>query len=122
MKSIRSISNIVRGASKMALRGAVARGPSVAVRSMGAPALASSFNRTFVADSRMSSVRSISDFKKKYDGHVAERAAQGIVPKPLSAAQTNDLVEMLKNPDPSEHAFLLDLLTNRIPPGVDEAA
>lgn len=51
-----------------------------------------------------------------------ERAAQGIVPKPLDAAQTSSLVESLKNPTKGEEAFLLDLLTSRIPPGVDEAA
>lgn len=32
------------------------------------------------------------------------------------------LVELLKNPPAGEEEFLLDLLTNRVPPGVDEAA
>ncbi len=57
-----------------------------------------------------------------YRNHVKERAEQGIVPKPLSAEQVTDLVELLKNPPAGEEEFLLDLLTNRIPAGVDEAA
>ncbi|PHM46404.1 isopropylmalate isomerase large subunit [Xenorhabdus mauleonii] len=59
---------------------------------------------------------------EEYRKHVAERAAQGIVPKPLDAAQAAALVELLKNPPQGEEDFLLDLLTNRVPPGVDEAA
>ncbi len=57
-----------------------------------------------------------------YRKHVAERAEQGIVPQPLNAEQTAALVELLKNPPQGEEAFLIDLLENRIPPGVDEAA
>ncbi len=57
-----------------------------------------------------------------YREHVAERAAQGIVAKPLDAQQTAELIELLKAPPAGEAAFLLDLLENRIPPGVDEAA
>ena len=57
-----------------------------------------------------------------YRDHVQERAEQGIVPKPLSAEQTADLVELLKAPPAGEEDFLLDLLANRIPAGVDEAA
>ena len=57
-----------------------------------------------------------------YRKHVAERAEQGIVPKPLSAEQVADLVELLKNPPAGEEAFVLDLISNRVPPGVDEAA
>ncbi|MCG9948847.1 bifunctional aconitate hydratase 2/2-methylisocitrate dehydratase [Providencia rettgeri] len=59
---------------------------------------------------------------EEYRKHVAERAAQGIVPKPLDASQVAALVELLKNPPKGEEDFLLDLLTNRVPPGVDEAA
>ncbi|OTA21799.1 isopropylmalate isomerase large subunit [Xenorhabdus beddingii] len=59
---------------------------------------------------------------EEYRKHVAERAAQGIVPKPLDAAQVAALVELLKNPPKGEEDFLLDLLTHRVPPGVDEAA
>ena len=57
-----------------------------------------------------------------YRKHVAERAAQGIVPQPLNAEQTAGLVELLKNPPAGEEEFLVDLITNRVPPGVDEAA
>lgn len=59
---------------------------------------------------------------EEYRKHVEERAAEGIVPKPLSADQVAGLVELLKNPPAGEDAFLLDLLTNRVPAGVDEAA
>ena len=59
---------------------------------------------------------------EEYRKHVEERAAEGIVPKPLSADQVAGLVELLKNPPAGEEAFLLDLLTNRVPAGVDEAA
>ena len=57
-----------------------------------------------------------------YRKHVAERAEQGVVPLPLNAEQTAALVELLKNPPQGEETFLIDLLENRIPPGVDEAA
>jgi len=59
---------------------------------------------------------------EQYRKHVAERAAEGIVPKPLDAEQVAALVELLKQPPAGEEAFLLDLLENRIPAGVDEAA
>ena len=59
---------------------------------------------------------------ENYRKHVAERAAQGIAPKPLEAAQVAELVELLKSPPAGEEAFLVDLITNRVPPGVDEAA
>ncbi|MEP1472198.1 MAG: bifunctional aconitate hydratase 2/2-methylisocitrate dehydratase [Halieaceae bacterium] len=57
-----------------------------------------------------------------YREHVAERASQNIPPKPLSAEQVAGLVELLKNPPAGEEEFLLDLITTRVPPGVDEAA
>ncbi|EJU9865135.1 bifunctional aconitate hydratase 2/2-methylisocitrate dehydratase [Vibrio vulnificus] len=57
-----------------------------------------------------------------YRKHVEERAAEGVVPKPLDAEQVAGLVELLKYPPQGEEEFLLDLLENRIPPGVDEAA
>ena len=57
-----------------------------------------------------------------YRTHVEERAAQRIPPLPLNAEQVNDLVELLKAPPAGEEETLLDLLTNRVPPGVDEAA
>lgn len=59
---------------------------------------------------------------ESYRQHVAERAAQGVVPKPLSAEQVAGLIDLLKTPPAGEEALLLDLLANRIPPGVDEAA
>jgi aconitate hydratase 2/2-methylisocitrate dehydratase len=59
---------------------------------------------------------------KAYREHVAERAALGIPPLPLDAKQTADLIELIKSPPQGEDAFLLDLLTHRVPPGVDDAA
>ena len=57
-----------------------------------------------------------------YRKHVEERAAEGVVPKPLDEQQTAELVELLKNPPAGEEEFLLNLLENRIPAGVDQAA
>lgn len=57
-----------------------------------------------------------------YREHAAERAALGIPPLPLSAQQVAELIELIKNPPAGEEAFLLDLLTHRVPPGVDDAA
>jgi aconitate hydratase 2 / 2-methylisocitrate dehydratase len=59
---------------------------------------------------------------KAYVDHVAERAALGIPPLPLSAKQTADLIELLKNPSAAEADFLLTLITDRVPAGVDDAA
>jgi aconitate hydratase 2/2-methylisocitrate dehydratase len=61
-----------------------------------------------------------------YQKHVAEREAQGLVPQPLTAAQVAALVEALKTGAPASAEFdqqaLLDLLMDRVPAGVDEAA
>ena len=57
-----------------------------------------------------------------YRKHVQERAAEGVVPKPLSAEQVADLVDLLKNPPKGEETFLVELLTYRVPAGVDPAA
>ncbi len=57
-----------------------------------------------------------------YRKHVAERAVEGIPPKPLTAEQVADLVELLKNPPAGEEQELLALISDRVPPGVDEAA
>ncbi len=57
-----------------------------------------------------------------YRKHVEERSAEGVPPKPLSPEWTADLVELLKAPPAGEDELLLDLITNRVPPGVDEAA
>jgi len=57
-----------------------------------------------------------------YRQHVAERAALGIPPLPLSAKQTEELVALLKNPPKGEEAALVELITYRVPAGVDDAA
>ena len=57
-----------------------------------------------------------------YRQHIEERAAEDVVPKPLNAEQVNGLVELLRQPPAGEEAFILDLLENRIPAGVDDAA
>jgi len=57
-----------------------------------------------------------------YRQHAAERAALGIPPLPLDAKQTAAMIELIKSPPAGEEAFLLDLLTHRVPPGVDDAA
>ena len=57
-----------------------------------------------------------------YRAHVEERKQQGIPPKALDPEWTAGLVELLKNPPAGEEEFLLDLIANRVPPGVDEAA
>jgi aconitate hydratase 2/2-methylisocitrate dehydratase len=57
-----------------------------------------------------------------YRQHVAERAALGIPPLALDAKQVGELVELIKAPPAGEEAFLVELLTYRVPPGVDDAA
>ncbi|MBU3667139.1 MAG: bifunctional aconitate hydratase 2/2-methylisocitrate dehydratase [Rhodocyclaceae bacterium] len=57
-----------------------------------------------------------------YRSHVAERAALGIAPLPLNAQQTAELVELLKNPPKGEEDALVELITYRVPAGVDDAA
>ncbi|MDO9180409.1 MAG: bifunctional aconitate hydratase 2/2-methylisocitrate dehydratase [Agitococcus sp.] len=57
-----------------------------------------------------------------YRQHVAERATQGVPPKPLDEQQTAALVALLKSPPAGEETFLVDLLENRVPAGVDPAA
>jgi aconitate hydratase 2/2-methylisocitrate dehydratase len=57
-----------------------------------------------------------------YRQHVEERAAQGLPPLALDAKQVAALVELLKNPPAGEEAALVELLTQRVPPGVDDAA
>ncbi|WP_303908709.1 bifunctional aconitate hydratase 2/2-methylisocitrate dehydratase [Thiohalomonas denitrificans] len=59
---------------------------------------------------------------ENYREHVAERESQDLPPLPLNAVQTAELVELIKNPPEGEEATLVELLTHRIPPGVDEAA
>ena len=57
-----------------------------------------------------------------YRAAAAERAALGVPPLPLTASQAQALTELLQAPPAGEEAFLLELLSERIPPGVDEAA
>ena len=58
----------------------------------------------------------------RYREHAAEREALGIAPKPLNDAEVNSLVALLKDPPNGEEEFILDLITNRVPAGVDNAA
>ena len=55
-----------------------------------------------------------------YRDHVAERAALGIPPLPLTAKQTAALVELLKNPPAGEEATLVELITHRVPAAAAE--
>ena len=57
-----------------------------------------------------------------YRSHVAERAALGIPPLPLDAQQTAALIELIKAPSAGDAEYLMDMLTHRVPPGVDDAA
>lgn len=59
---------------------------------------------------------------EEYRAHAAERAEQGIPPKPLTADQVTQLIDLLKNPPAGEEDFLMSLLVDRVPPGVDDAA
>ena len=64
----------------------------------------------------------MTDFLKNYQAHVDERAAMGIPPLPLSAEQTADLIELIKVPPAGHDEDLVELLSHRVPPGVDNAA
>ena len=57
-----------------------------------------------------------------YRQHAAERAALGIPPLPLTAQQTAEVTELLKAPPAGEDTVLVDLIANRVPAGVDDAA
>ena len=59
---------------------------------------------------------------KAYLAHVAERSAQNLPPLPLNAEQVASLIELLKTPPKGEETLLVDLLENRTPAGVDQAA
>lgn len=102
------VSTVLRIASRTSLATATVK--NVRVKSL----YVSNFSKT--------TARCASSFKVKYDSHVEERFKSGVVPKPLDAESTSKLVELLKSPPKGEEGFLLDLLKNRIPPGVDEAA
>jgi len=64
----------------------------------------------------------VSEFLTAYRAHVAERSAQGIPPVPLSAKQTAEVIDLLKKPPKGEEKTLVDLITYRVPAGVDDAA
>ncbi|MFV2055487.1 MAG: aconitate hydratase B, partial [Thiohalomonadales bacterium] len=59
---------------------------------------------------------------EEYREHVAERAKLGLPPLALDPKQTGALVELIKRPPADEGPYLLELLTHRVPPGVDQAA
>ena len=67
-------------------------------------------------------MKNLETLLKDYEDHVAERAKKGIPPLPLNAEQTNCVTKLLEQDSSYDSSFLLDLLTNRVPPGVDEAA
>ena len=70
-------------------------------------------------------MKNLETLLKDYADHLAERATKGIPPLPLNAEQTNCVTKLLEQ-DITHDSFdsfdLLDLLINRVPPGVDEAA
>lgn len=99
--------------------------PLSAFRALRVARASPSTSRLFTPSRLPSSIpsfRAFSSFIDTYNVHVAERQAEGIVPKPLDAAQTAELVEQLKNPEDAEKEALVELLETRVPPGVDEAA
>ncbi|HAL37723.1 MAG TPA: bifunctional aconitate hydratase 2/2-methylisocitrate dehydratase, partial [Polaromonas sp.] len=63
-----------------------------------------------------------SEFLQTYRSQAAERAVMGIPPLALTAQQTAEVIELLKNPPKGEEAFLVELITHRVPAGVDDAA
>ena len=67
-------------------------------------------------------MKNLETLLKDYADHVAERAAKGIPPLPLNAEQTNCVTKLLEQDIIYDSFDLLDLLINRVPPGVDEAA
>ncbi len=121
MRQSRIIQRALRNVSKLPAARTFTFAVNTSLRGAAAPAVPSigAFQN---ARAWMPTFRALSTLKTDYEGHAAERAAQGVVPKPLDAAATNQLVELLKNPPKGEEAFLLNLLVNCVPPGVDEAA
>jgi len=67
-------------------------------------------------------MKNLETLLKDYADHVAERATKGIPPLPLNAEQTNCITKLLEKDSTYDSSYLLDLLINRVPPGVDEAA
>jgi aconitate hydratase 2/2-methylisocitrate dehydratase len=75
-----------------------------------------------IAPGRLAAIRHASSFLTDYNKHVEERSAMGIVPNPLDPGRTSALVKLLEEPPAEEAAELLELLSQRVPPGVDESA
>jgi len=67
-------------------------------------------------------MKNLETLLEDYAQHVAERATKGIPPLPLNAEQTNCVTKLLEQESHYDSSYLLDLLINRVPPGVDEAA
>jgi len=67
-------------------------------------------------------MKNLETLLKDYANHVAERATKGIPPLPLNAEQTNCITKLLEQDSSYDSSDLLNLLINRVPPGVDEAA
>ena len=67
-------------------------------------------------------MKNLETLLEDYADHVTERAAKGIPPLPLNAEQTNCVTKLLEQDNTYDSSYLLDLLINRVPPGVDEAA
>ena len=67
-------------------------------------------------------MKNLETLLKDYADHVAERAKKGIPPLPLNAELTNCITKLLEQDGTYDSSYLLDLLINRVPPGVDEAA
>ena len=61
-------------------------------------------------------------FFDEYYAHVQEREAEGIPPLALSQEQTEQVIELLKNPPAGKEDELVALITDRVNPGVDPAA
>ncbi len=57
-----------------------------------------------------------------YRQHVEERGNEGLPPLALDAQQVSELIELIKNPPAGEEDYIMELLVNRVPPGVDQAA
>jgi len=64
----------------------------------------------------------MSQFFEEYCAHAEERAKDGIPPLALSKEQTAEVIELLKNPPAGKEGELVELITNRVNPGVDPAA
>jgi len=114
----------VRRVSKTAARAtpAATRAFSHVARSPAASRIGTMAARRSTMSGMRFQLRAASTFKAEYDAHVAERAAEGVVPLPINVHQCAELVEMCKAPPAGEEEFLADLIANRVPPGVDEAA